>query len=164
VDAIDISPTAIQLARRFAAERGLEVSFEVADVCDLPRGEPRYDLVVDSFCLQRIAGTERRARALHTVRSMLTVNGYFLVGTALAREGRAYGEDLFDARTGIRYRRLGDDAERYEDAVRIDDAWYAPIRRYVRAEELRSELQGTGFEVLRQQGGRVVCVARRRAG
>ena len=163
VEAIDISPTAIRLARRFAAERRLEVSFEVADVCDLPRRDRRYDLVVDNYCLQRIASSGRRAQALLTVRRVLAVGGYFLIGTVLAREGRDYGGDHFDPRTGIRYRRLGDDAEKYEDRVRIDDAWYVPIRRYLRAEELRSELEGTGFEVVRQRGGRALCAARRRA-
>jgi SAM-dependent methyltransferase len=163
VEAIDISPTAIQLARRFATERGLEISFEVADICDLPCGDRRYDLVVDNYCLQRIASDGRREQALQTVRCLLAVGGHFLIGTVLAREGRDYGEDRFDARTGIRYRRLGEDAEKYEDAVRIERAWYVPIRRYLRAEELRAELEGAGFEVVRQRGGQVLCVVRRRA-
>ena len=163
VEAIDISPTAIQLARRFATERGLEITFEVADICDIHCGERRYDLVVDNYCLQRIASNQRREQALQTVRCLLAVGGHFLIGTVLAREGRDYGEDRLDARTGIRYRRLGEDAEKYEDAVRLDGAWYVPIRRYLRAEELRSELEEAGFEVVRQRGGQVVCVVRRRA-
>jgi len=162
VEAIDISPPALGLARRFATERGLEVSFEVADICDFPRGERRYELVVDNYCLQRIASDGRREQALRTVRSLLAVGGHFLIGTVLAREGRDYGEDRFDVRTGIRYRRLGGDGEKHDDAVLVDGAWYVPIRRYLRAEQLRSELEGAGFDVVRQRGGHVLCVVRGR--
>ena len=163
VDAIDISPTAIQLARRFAAERGLEIAFEVGDICERSGPARRYDLVVDSFCLQRIVSTERRSQALSAVRSIVKANGYFLIGTVLFREGRDFGEDHFDPQTGVRYRRLDGVAERFEDAVRIRQAWYAPICRYVRADELRSEPEAAGFEVVRQLGGRAVCVPRGRA-
>jgi SAM-dependent methyltransferase len=49
VDAIDLIPRAIKLARRFAAERGLKIHFAVQDICALADVPPRkrYDLVVD---------------------------------------------------------------------------------------------------------------------
>lgn len=163
VDAIDISPTAIQLARRFAAERGIEVAFEVGDICEFSAGAPGYDLVLDNFCLQRIVARERRARALSKVRSVVKARGYFLIATVLFREGRDFGEDLFDAQTGIHYRRLHGAGAAFEDAVRIRQAWYAPVRRYPRADELRAELEDAGFAVVRQLEGRAVCVPRGRA-
>jgi SAM-dependent methyltransferase len=162
VDAIDLSPTAIQLARRFAAERGLDVRFEVADICNFPDLGRCYDLVVDSFCLQRIVGDAERAKALETVRSLLKPDGYFLVATVLFREGRDFGRDLFDPQTGTRYRRVGEHKQNFEEVVHMEQGWYVPFRRYLRAHELYSELEASGFQILHQEGGRVVCVGHER--
>ncbi|WP_170284580.1 class I SAM-dependent methyltransferase [Kribbella amoyensis] len=54
VDGIDLIPDAIELARRFARERGVEVAFSVQDVCAMADEPARkeYDLIVDSYCLQ----------------------------------------------------------------------------------------------------------------
>ena len=45
---IDIAPTAIELARAKAAERGLDARFEVHDALELPALGERIDLAVDS--------------------------------------------------------------------------------------------------------------------
>jgi SAM-dependent methyltransferase len=45
---VDISPTAIGLAREKAAVRGVDVTFEVADVLALDRLGPRFVTVIDS--------------------------------------------------------------------------------------------------------------------
>jgi hypothetical protein len=119
--------------------------------------------VVDSFCLQRVVDDADRAKALQTVRSLLKPSGYFLVATTLYREDRDFGGDLFDSQTGIRYRGVGEHKETFEDAVWMERGWYVPIRRYVRAHELRSELEASGFQVLHQEGGRVVCVGDERS-
>ena len=54
VHAVDVIPEAIAQAQAAAAERGLDVRFEVMDVTRIPRRGPAYDLVVDSYCLQGI--------------------------------------------------------------------------------------------------------------
>ncbi|WP_202872410.1 class I SAM-dependent methyltransferase [Kribbella soli] len=54
VDAIDLIPEAITLARRFARQRGVTVNFSVQDVCAMPAGSKQYDVIVDSYCLQSI--------------------------------------------------------------------------------------------------------------
>jgi SAM-dependent methyltransferase len=48
VTGFDFSPTAIDIARRKAAERGLDVTFEVDSVFEPTRIDGRYDTVVDS--------------------------------------------------------------------------------------------------------------------
>ncbi len=157
VDAIDLSPTAIELARKFAAQRNLDIHYEVADICSLICQSPVYDLVIDNFCLHCLVTDERRRSALAAVGSMLKPSGYFLIGTAVFRADRDLGEDQCDPRTGIRYRKVGADAHGYEDAVFRDDGWYFPRTRYVRADELKSELAQAGFRVIYQDGGRVLC-------
>lgn len=48
VTGLDLSPTAIELARSKAGIRGLDVEFAVADALDLRSWEGRFDTVVDS--------------------------------------------------------------------------------------------------------------------
>ena len=164
VDAIDISPAAIALARRFAQERGLEVSFSVCDVRRMPRSGVRYDLVVDNFCLQHLVGEADRSRALRMVRERLEPGGYFVVGTVLFRTSRDFGADRFDPSTGVVLRRVssGDDGippEAYEDTVRLGSEWFVRWRRLVLSpESLRAELEQAGFRVTLQDGARCLCV------
>jgi SAM-dependent methyltransferase len=157
VDAIDLSPTAIELARKFAAERKLDIRYEVADICRLNGRSQVYDLAIDNFCMHCLVTDEQRTSALAAVHSMLKPAGYFLIGTAIFRADRDLGQDQFDPRTGIRYRKVAADARGCDDAVFRDDAWYFPRSRYVRADDLRSELARAGFRVLYQDGGRVLC-------
>jgi SAM-dependent methyltransferase len=158
VDAIDISPTAIALARRFAAERGLTISFAVGDITRLAPTDATYDLVVDNFCLQHLVSDDERRRALATVRRLLAPDGWFVVATILHRADRDFGADRFDPSTGIVYRRV--DGEPGPDAVRFGSEWWMARRRLALGPEaLREELGRAGLRVTHQDGGRCLCVA-----
>src|ERR1043165_9725574 len=43
VRGIDVSPTALEMAQQNAAERGLRVQFDAADICRMPEQSDRYD-------------------------------------------------------------------------------------------------------------------------
>src|SRR5262245_56909808 len=103
VEAIDISPTAIAMARRYAAERGLEIRYEVADICDFTACDVAYDLVIDNYCLHRIVADPARRRVMQNVRRLLKPSGYYLLGSVVYREGRDYGAEWLDPQTGILY-------------------------------------------------------------
>jgi SAM-dependent methyltransferase len=160
VDAVDISPTAIALARRFAAERRLTVSFTICDIRWMTSLGPVYDSVVDNFCLQWMVADSDRRRTLATARSLLKPSGYFVVGTVPYRASRDFGTDRFDPSTGVVYRRLPADSGAYEAAVRDGAKWFVPWRRFVlRPELLRDELERAGFRVTHQDdGARCLCV------
>lgn len=158
VDAIDISPTAIDLARKFAAQRSLRIHYEVQDICHLRGRQERYELVVDSFCLHRLITDEQRRNALAVVRSVLIPKGYYVIGTVIFQNARSLSEDeKYDETTGILFRQLGADSQGYEDAVQRSGVWYAPRARHVDPKVLESELVQAGFQVLRQDGGKVLC-------
>lgn len=159
VHAIDVSPTAITLAKKFSAERDLQVCFEVGDICGYRPQDGAYDLVVDNFCMQCLVTDVERQRALTNVRSILKPRGRFLIGSVIYRDGRDFGQDIFDERTGIWYARLEGDPERYEDAMRLNGCWYFPRRRIIRPAVLTAEIKGAGFTVLWQEGGRLICTA-----
>jgi SAM-dependent methyltransferase len=180
VDAIDLVPRAIALARRFAAERGLTIDFRVADVCALA-DEPaakRYDLVVDTYCLQSIVTDADRARLFAALHARLKPGGLYLISTAmydperrydgaLYDPERRYDGALYDEATGVVLDALGGDADRHRDAegaVRVDGRWYLLHRRHLKPAALRAELEAAGFRVLShggRLGGDVVCALAR---
>jgi SAM-dependent methyltransferase len=159
VDAIDLSPTAITLARQFAAERDLQIVFEVGDICGFRPPNGAYDLIVDNYCRQCLVTDLERQKALANVRSLLKSEGRFLIGSVIHRDGRDFGREILDERTGILYARLEGDPERYEDAVKLNGCWYFPRRRIIRPAALRTEIEGAGFTILWQEGGRLICTA-----
>ncbi|TCC59427.1 class I SAM-dependent methyltransferase [Kribbella pittospori] len=156
VDAVDLIPEAIELARRFAQERGVEVTFGVQDICVLA-DEPvrkRYDLIVDSYCLQSIVTDADRARVFAAVRARLKDNGYYLVSTAMYEPERSYEDGFrYDEETGICYQESGTGP----DAVEIDGVWYVPHRRHLSSTALRAELERAELKVVSQEDGNLVC-------
>jgi SAM-dependent methyltransferase len=168
VDGIDIIPEALDIARKMARARGLDIHYEVRDVCELPHKGKKYDLIVDSYCLQCIVTSEDRRCVFSAVRSRLKPEGYYLISTALFDEERfrhdkfitdmetgvvynAYGDDeIIDLQTRIVLRRLDDNPDDWEDAVRINDTWYQPVRRHWQPADLRLEVEAAGFDVIYQ--------------
>lgn len=161
VDAVDLIPRAIDLARRCAAERGLAINFRVQDMCALADEPPtkRYELIVDSYCLQSIVTDADRASLFAAVRARLKPGGRYLISTAMHDPERRYeqGEDVYDEATGLVLCALEGAAERHRDAEgaeQLDGRWYLPHRRHLKPEALRAELERNGF-VVSWQGGRV---------
>lgn len=150
VDAIDLVPEAIAIARRMADERGVLVDFSVADICAVA-SEPvtrRHDLVLDSYCLQSIVTDRDRAAVFSAVRARLKPSGSYVISTAMHEPERRYGSGFpYDASTGICYREApaGSIAE---GGVEIDGRWHVPYRRHLSADALRDELVSEGFDVL----------------
>lgn len=148
VEAIDLIPRAIDLAQRFAAERGVEVDFQVGDICALAGVPPSktYDLILDTFCLQSIVLDEDRHSLFAAVRARLNPTGSYLISTAMYQPGRDYGPaGLYDERTGIVYARLADQSSReLQGAAQVGDAWYLPHRRHLKPEALTAELGAAG--------------------
>lgn len=162
VDAVDLIPQAITLARQFAQQRGTEVNFSVQDVCALAEEPVRkqYDVIVDSYCLQSIVTDADRARVFAAVRARLRDNGYYLVSTATYEPDRVYESGFrYDTTAGICYEEVPYVGSRH-DAVEIDGRWYRPHRRHLAPMALRDELVRAGFHVVSQEGpfkGDVVC-------
>jgi len=178
VNAIDIIPAAIEIAWKVAAERQLDINYQVQDVCDLPLRGDQYDLIVDSYCLQAIVFDEERARVFAAVKARLRPGGHYLVSTAMFDEDRfreqetltnersalvyhRYGDNgLIEAATGVVYVELEESPDLYEGATEIAGTWYLPSRRHLRPRVLRAELEQASFAVLYQDeehGGNVIC-------
>jgi len=186
VDGIDLIPLAIETAREIAQERGLDIRYAVMDVTQLPHTGPKYDLIVDSFCLQGIVLDADRRDVFAAVRARLRPAGFYLISSAMYAAARHHPEqrivdprsgvvfdryddvDLFDPVseilyahfTGTRCGEVDDHPEAYAEAIEVDGRWYLPRRRYRTPQGLREELGAAGFSVLLQSGDygeNVVC-------
>lgn len=159
VDAIDISTTAIEMARRFAAERNLTIDYRVSDIGTFAAPDATYDLVVDSFCLHRIISDGDRARAMANVHRLLKPGGYYLLGCAVFRADRDFAPEQLDPATGIVYADLPLDGSPFADAVLLGGRWVYARHRFATGGHLRGELEAAGFAVLSQPGGggRILC-------
>ena len=181
VDAVDLVPTAIEIAREQARVRSLEVNYWVQDICLLPHEGKQYDMIADSYCLQGIVTEEDRDRVFAAVRARLGPEGYYLVSCAMFAPTRVHREErLIDDLSGTVYLRYGTegwidlqasiayvcldgDSAGYPDAVCVNGVWLLPHRRHRQASALRAEIEGAGFDVLYQDedyGGNLVCVHR----
>ena len=182
VDAIDLIPAAIEIARQQARLRGLQIHYAVQDVTVLPHDGPQYDLIVDSYCLQGIVTDADRQAVYAAVRARLKPDGTYLVSSAMFDPDRfhphervvdsatgtlyhRYGDDgLIDPQTGIVYVPLDEDPDAYEGTIQVENKWYLLNRRHHRPAALRAELERAGFRVLYQDagyGGNLICVHRR---
>jgi len=183
VDAVDLIPTAIEIAREQAAARGLDIQYAVQDICDLPLEGKQYDMIVDSYCLQCIVFDAERQRVFSAVRSRLKPSGYYLISTAIMDEEHQqlldpddtitdaatgtvytrYGDGIIDIETGIVLRPLSSEPTDLPDAVQINATWYLPHRRHLTPAQLDAELASAGFQVIYrypEHAGSLVCVAR----
>lgn len=188
VDAIDLIPAAIEVAKQIAAERGLDIRYQVMDVTDLHHEGVQYDLIVDSYCLQGIVLDADRRCVFTAVRARLKPQGIYLISTAMYARRRHHPEcpvvhpasglvlhrfdhdSLLDPGAGIVYSPLPDrfaqpgvDPGEFPDAIRVRGTLYLPRRRYRKPTELRAELEAYGFKALQQTGElgeNVVCVHR----
>jgi SAM-dependent methyltransferase len=181
VEAVDLLPTAIEIAREQAARRGLDIHYAVQDICELPLDGKQYDLIVDSYCLQCLVLEADRQRVFSAVWARLKPSGYYLISTAVMDQEHQrqvqpdetitdhatgvvytrYAGGLIDLRTGIVLRPLDAAPADLPDAVQINGAWYLPHRRHLTPAQLEGELFEEGFRVIyrySEHAGSVACV------
>jgi SAM-dependent methyltransferase len=152
VRGIDVSATAIAMARQHAEERGLAVGFEVGDICHLPAQPDSYDLIVDGHCLHCLVRDEDRHKALGAVHRLLKPDGLFLVETMVFHPGMGVGERYRLDDRGMLWLRV-EEPTGPADAVRWGGEWFIPHRRILPAEAVEAELEAAG---LRMQWKRTV--------
>jgi SAM-dependent methyltransferase len=147
VEGIDISPTAIAVARDECRARDLAIEYRVADVCRDPLGVERYDLIVDGHCLHCLADPQDRMRAFSNIFHALVPNGEFWVDSMIATETTTFGDlHRLDAE-GVLWTRIGEESD-FSDAALLDGAWHLPTRRLHRnSKAFASELEQAGFSI-----------------
>lgn len=150
VSAFDISPTAIEMAKQQARERGLEINYWVGDICGEPLLTGQYDLIVDSHCLHCVVTIEDRKTAFTSICQALTPTGFFVLETMM---GRPTNQDVTVDKEGIVWSQYGQNKPDFEPSVQRDGVWYVPQRRLLpNKDALDAELRSHGFEILWSHG------------
>ena len=80
---VEISASAIEIAKENAEKLGLNLEFIVGDVLELDL-KKKFDIVVDSTILHCIVGPQDRTRFYNTVIAHMGSNSHFLVNTMIA--------------------------------------------------------------------------------
>jgi cyclopropane fatty-acyl-phospholipid synthase-like methyltransferase len=149
---VDISPTAIVVARGMAARRKLPIAFAIADVCHWPFAEETFDLIVDGHLLHCIVFVNERRALLENVRRSLTDDGEFWLETMMLADGWEANPDWhLDAR-GVVWSPIGDRGAQYADAEQRDGTWWLPQRLIARsADQVLHELHAAGLRVIEHE-------------
>lgn len=146
VRGIDVSPTAIEMARAQATERGLKVQFDLADICRMPIQPDRYDLIVDGHCLHYFVLEEHRRAAFSEIHRLLKPRGLFLIETMIAHPGLIVGVNYRIDPQGVLSIKM-DDPAGHDGAFNSNGEWFAPYRRLLTAEQITKELRAHGFSI-----------------
>lgn len=152
VSGIDIEPKAIEMAQRFALDRGHDLTYDVADICEWRGPGHTFDLIVDGHCLEHIALDHDRTRVYSAVKQMMAPGAYYIIATTIRDPKRDYGDDWITD-DGIVYFPITD-PDGFDDAIRHHDRWYLPNRRHLSSAALRDEATKSGFPRFRSGGWR----------
>jgi 2-polyprenyl-3-methyl-5-hydroxy-6-metoxy-1,4-benzoquinol methylase len=150
VRGIDVSQTALEMARQNAEQRGLNVQFDAADICAMPEQPDRYDLVIDGHCLHCLVRDEHRREALLAIRGLLKPNGLFLIETMISHPALIVKGNYRIDPQGVLSIKVDNPAGQ-DDAFQSDSEWFGPYRRLLTADQVATELGNTGFVIQSQR-------------
>ena len=149
VTGVDISETAIGMAKDLALEQSLEIKFEIGDVLQLEKMQQKFDLIYDSHCFHCIVFDDDRDRVLEGVKNSLSSTGIFILDTMAH-------SDEFDITGGAESLRFDGDYILWHKTTNTDihgvvniegQNWCAQRRLYP-PEKIIQEAKKAGFKIL----------------
>ncbi len=146
VTGIDISESAIFIARREAQKRRLTISYRVADICLDPLLEENFDLIIDGHCLHCIVGQEERHQALSNIRRALKPHGFFVLETMIAKDSIDFEGSYLDS-DGILWQPSPHPAGSFDLERQIHGKTHLATRRILTEKQIEAELHQAGFRI-----------------
>lgn len=148
VTAIDISPTAIEMANHNAGSLGLAVDFRCGDVLDFI-DDKSYDLVIDSALLHCLVGRSDRKKLFDQVQRHLAPSGLFFVFTMVANSDMKFNDHYFFYDGEVLWSTGFPEIVYGRKSVGSNS--YFPHRTIVAEEVFKKELQDVGFKIIHQK-------------
>jgi SAM-dependent methyltransferase len=148
--AIDISPSAINIAVDNNIKHQNNVAFFVDDISNPINNYESYEIILDSYCLQSIVFKEEREVLYNFVKQHLKTDGKYILEFAGFSNKRDYSKCYIDEKTGIIYRNIS----RYKKDSKIQNTRiingieYVPYRRHFKLDEIEDELEENGFKIV----------------
>lgn len=146
---VEVSSSAIEIAKENARKLGLKVEFIVGDVLKLDL-EKKFDIVIDSTILHCIVGSRDRKRFYNTVKRHMDSASYFLVNTMIASGDMSsrFPREFFLFQDEILWS-LG--INEISERKVIDGKSYFPHRTLLSEVRQLEEFKDNGFEVVEME-------------
>lgn len=149
VTGVDISETAIAMAKDLSVQQNLQINFVVGDVLRLGEMNEKFNLIYDSHCLHCIVFDEDRMTVLDQVRKSLVSKGIFVLDTMVASKD-------FNPANGTETLRFDEDyilwhkinKNNYRGVLEVDGQFWCAQRRIYPAEKIVQEVESVGFKIL----------------
>jgi SAM-dependent methyltransferase len=146
---VDVSPTAIRMARE--QSKGLRLQFRCEDVCasDFVRKPSSFDVCVDGHCLHCVTEPKDREALLKNVRRLLKPGGMFIVLTMCLPVNRPAfrrlipGQRLVDRRIYVPMKT----PRGFSSLRKMNGKIYLPTRFVAPWKTILTEVREAGFEV-----------------
>lgn len=150
---VDISETAIEMGRDLARQQNLDIRFVAGDVLDLKALSQKFDFIYDSHFLHCIVLEEDRRKVFQEIRTVLAVEGIFILDTMVLPSRQIDPEKMFDTLCFddkfILWHKTKPSKDR--GVVEIAGQHWCAQRRIYPADKIVSEVNDAGFEILEQQ-------------
>jgi 2-polyprenyl-3-methyl-5-hydroxy-6-metoxy-1,4-benzoquinol methylase len=152
VSGIDISETAIAMAKNLSTQQDLKINFIDGDILQLEKINEKFDVIYDSHCLHCIVFDEDRTKVLAEVKKSLAPKGIFILDTMVANKD-------FDPAGGAETLRFDENyilwhktnKDNYRGIVSVDGQYWCAQRRIYPAEKVMQEVESAGFRILSNQ-------------
>lgn len=140
----DVSQTAIEIARKNAKERSLDIHYSIDDICSISKTKSDiYDIIIDGNCMHCITYDSDRHAALTNVLRLLKKGGYFIVETMSIEDPSLWPNDGRIDEKGIVWHEVKEDYP--YDKVKFEDKYWICTRRIMNPCDLENELKQIGF-------------------
>lgn len=149
VTGVDISPTAIEMARQFSRDLELPAEFITGDLLSLELPQ-KFDLIYDSHCLHCIVLTGDRQRVFKSLKSHLKSGGLFVLDTMVFSEGMDLTEKISSLKFDHDFILWHKTTQTTGSGLHLDDLgqmWQAQRRIYP-AEIILEEVKNAGFTIV----------------
>lgn len=149
MEGIDISTTAITIAKKEAEQRQLSIQYQAVDLCQTNLPKENYDIILDGHCLHCIVFEQERTRLYQNIHQALKPTGYFWIATMVGNPEVKWKENFFYDEEGILWFEWNKDPAKYPQAKEIHGRLYLPQRRiYPKVSYLLEELEKNHFQVI----------------
>lgn len=154
VTGIDVSATAVTMARQQAGERGLAIRYECGNVTSLPKRIGPFDLILDGNCLHCVVFEHEREDVYRNIRDVLAPRGYLLISTMVWCDGVEYASPLFRDEEGVLWMdvtclhsQLPGTRIECDELRLFGTSEYLPYRCVFAPDQLRREISRNGFRI-----------------
>lgn len=146
---IDISKTAIEMAKELAFKQNLKINFTTGDILELGLLDEKFHLIYDSHCLHCIVFEDDRMKVLKGIYESLKPSGVFILDTMVVEDdfNSSFGQPTlrFDENYILWHKTNNSELR---GVVNFQEQEWCPQRRIYPSTKILEEVNIAGFTIL----------------